>query len=59
MPEPNLPFLNLNDPKHGLNVDNIKNNLPELPEETRALLKNFNLEIYKAETILVCFSLQF
>lgn len=54
MPEPNLPFLDLNDPKHGLSVDEIRNNLPELPEETRESLKNFNLKNSRSETILVC-----
>lgn len=53
MPEPNLPFLNLNDTRNGFNLDEIKKDMPELPEETRASLNNYDLHKARAETILV------
>lgn len=49
MPEPNLPPLSLK----CIDLNRIKNNMPELPEQTREHLRTFGLPIATIETLIV------
>lgn len=58
MPEPNLPFLfvALGPITHGcVSVDEIKQNIPELPEQTRMNLQNeHGLTVEQSIILVVC-----
>lgn len=49
MPEPNLPPLIIN----ALSIQQIKNGLPEMPNDTREHLKKYNFPIATTETLVV------
>lgn len=50
MPEPNLPYINLD----SLNMDDIKDSLPQMPDLSRDMLKNYNLRHQETEILVVC-----
>lgn len=49
MPEPNLPPLNLD----SIDMDAIRDSLPEMPDLTRSALSSFNLRQQEIEIMVV------
>lgn len=49
MPEPNLPPINLN----SIDMDALRDSLPDLPDYTREVLSSYNLQQQEIEIMVV------